>query len=102
MSKIIDKHCDDKEAGIRFHISSATMAIKKLSYVAFQRYLDQVEHASYRCPACKWGGLGKHLVPMEADDTDLYSLEHQAETWYACPKCEAEIDLDHPVMRPVD
>lgn len=61
MSKKIDKQCDDNEAGIRFHISSARMAIKKLSYVAFQRYLDQMERSSYRCPACNWGGSGKLL-----------------------------------------
>lgn len=101
MSKIIDKHCDDTEAGIRFHISSARMSIKKLSYIAFQRYLDQMERSSYRCPVCNWGGMGKLLVPTEADDTDTFSLDHEADTWYACPKCEAEIDIDHPIMRPV-
>ena len=36
MSKEIDKGCDDDDAKIRWHISSARMDIKKMSYVAFR------------------------------------------------------------------
>ncbi|BBL76884.1 hypothetical protein [Methylomagnum ishizawai] len=99
MSKKIDKGSDDKTAGIRFHISSARMAIGKLSYVAFQRYLDEMERSMYLCPECGWRGRGKELVPMERDDGDAYSIEHEGDCWYACPKCEAEVPVERPVMR---
>ncbi len=99
MGKRIDKGSDDKGAGIRFHISSARMAIDKVSYVAFQRYLDEMERAMYLCPECGWRGRGRELVPTERDDGELYDLEHEADAWYACPKCEAEVAVDKPIMR---
>lgn len=96
MSKRIDKGADDK-VGIRFHNSSARMAIDKLSYVAFQRYLDEMERSMYLCPECGW--RGRELLPMERDERELYSLEHAGDTWYACPKCEAEVPVDRPILR---
>lgn len=99
MPKRIDKQTDDKDAGIRFHMSSARMSIEKISYVAFQRFLDEMERSMFLCPSCGWRGRGRDLIPMEQDDHDLYSLEQSAETFYACPKCEGEIPVDHPIMR---
>lgn len=102
MSKEIDKDCDDDDIGIRFHISSARMSIKKLSFVAFQKYLDHMNKSMYRCPACGWGGSGKKLVPMETDENDVFTVEDNADSWYACPKCKEKIDTDAPVVSPVD
>ncbi len=99
MSKRIDKQTDDKEAKIRFHISSARMSIKKVSYVAFQRFLDEMEQSVYLCPDCGWRGRGRDLAPMEQDEHDIYSLEQSAETWYACPACEAEIQIENPILK---
>lgn len=101
MSKRIDKQADDQDAGIRFHMSSARMSIAKVSYVAFQRFLDDMERSMYRCPECKWHGRGRDLVPMEADSQDLYSLDHSADCWYACPVCECEVAADRPIMKSV-
>lgn len=98
MSKRIDKGSDDK-VGIRFHNSSARMSIAKVSYVAFQRFLDEMECSMYLCQDCGWRGRGRDLVPMERDDTELYSLDHAGDSWYACPKCEAEVAVDKPIMR---
>jgi hypothetical protein len=102
MSRRIDKQADDNSAGIRFHMSPARMSIAKLSYVAFQRFLDDMERSMYRCPECNWGGRGRDLIPMEQDDHDIYSLAHSAESWYACPACECEIPADKPIMKRVD
>ncbi len=99
MAKKISKDSDDPTAGIRFHISSGRMAIQKVSYVAFQRWLDEMERSMFLCPECGWRGRGNQLVPMESDDREVYSIEHQAETWYACPKCESEIPVERPVMK---
>lgn len=99
MSKRIDKDRDDKEAGIRFHMSSGRMAIDKVSYVAFQRFLDEMERSMYLCPECGWRGRGRDLVPTERDGEDAYDLSHAAETWYACPKCECEIAVDKPILK---
>ena len=77
------------------------MAIQKISYVAFQRWLDEMEQSMFLCPECKWRGRGRELVPMEADDQDIFAIEHEAETWYGCPVCEAEIPVERPVMKPV-
>jgi len=75
------------------------MAISKISYVAFQRWLDEMERSMFMCPECGWRGRGSELNPMEADDEDVYSIEHEAETWYACPKCESEIPVEKPLMK---
>lgn len=99
MPKRIDKNSDDKTVGIRFHTSSARLSIDKVSYVAFQRFLDEMERSIYLCPECGWRGRGRELVPMEEDGKEQYSLEHAADTWYACPKCECEIAVDRPIMR---
>jgi len=99
MPRRIDKQSDDKDAGIRFHMSSARMSMGKLSYVAFQRFLDEMERSMYLCPECGWRGRGRDLVPMEADSTDVYDLSHEAEAWYACPTCECEIPADRPIMK---
>jgi hypothetical protein len=99
MSKRIDKATDDKSAGLRFHISSARMSIDKMSYVAFQRFLDEMERSMFLCTECGWRGRGRDLIPMEMDTQDAYSMEYSAESWYACPKCEAEITVDKPIMR---
>lgn len=99
MPRYIDKQSDDKTAGIRFHMSSARMSIDKVSYVAFQRLLDEAEVSMYLCPECGWRGRGRDLLPMEQDAHDVFSLEQTAETWYACPRCECEIGIDHPIMR---
>lgn len=99
MSKPIDKDCDDQEAGIRFHTSSARLPIGKVSYVAFQRWLDEMERSMFLCPECGWRGRGRDLVPMERDSEDAYDLSHEADTWYACPKCECEIAVDRPIMK---
>lgn len=101
MSRIIDKSMDDISAGIRFHTSSARMSIKQVSFVAFQRVLDEMERSKYMCPECGWRGWGKELVPMEIDQDDVFLIEHTAETWYSCPKCECEIHIDHPIMKAV-
>lgn len=102
MSKIIDKSADDKAAGIRFHMSSARMSMKKLSYVAFQRFLDEVERSMYRCPECGWHGKGRDLLPMEMDENESHLCQENADTWYGCPKCQAEIDVEHAIMKSVD
>jgi hypothetical protein len=102
MTKKIDKDCDDAEVGIRFHISSARMNIAKMSFVAFQRYLDWVVASGYRCRKCGWGGSGKHLVPMELSGESDFLVDQYSDTWYACPQCESDIDPDTPVLSPVD
>jgi hypothetical protein len=102
VAKKIDKGSDDEAAKIRFHISSARMSIEKVSFVAFQRFLDEMERSMYLCNECSWRGRGKDLVPMERDERDVYSAEHEAETWYACPKCEGEIAVDRPIMKGAD
>lgn len=99
MSKRIDKNCDNKEAGIRFHASSARLPIDKVSYVAFQRFLDEMERSMFLCPECGWRGWGKDLVPMEPDVRETYDLSHDTDCWYACPKCECEIAVDKPIMK---
>jgi len=99
VAKKIDKESDDADARIRFHISSARMSIAKVSFVAFQRFLDEMERSMYLCPECGWRGRGKDLVPMESDGHDSFSSEHEAETWYACPNCEGEIAVDRPIMK---
>ena len=99
MAKKIDKDNDDRKAGIRFHMSSGRMAIHKVSYVAFQRWLDEMERSMFLCPDCSWRGRGSELIPTEADSGDVYSIEHEAETWYACPRCEAEIPVEKPIMK---
>lgn len=101
MTKRIDKGCDDAKAGIRFHISSARMNITKMSFVAFQRYLDRVEASMYRCRECGWGGSGKRLVPMELNGESDYTVDQYSDTWYACPQCESNIDLSTPILSPV-
>ncbi|MDD2767125.1 MAG: hypothetical protein PHT19_00230 [Methylococcus sp.] len=102
MSRRITKDCDDKSAGIRFHISSARMSMNKMSFVAFQRFLDDMERSMYRCSECDWRGRGRDLVPMEQDSSDSYAIGSDAETWYACPNCECEIGVETPLMRPAD
>jgi predicted RNA-binding Zn-ribbon protein involved in translation (DUF1610 family) len=103
MAKRIDKNCDDIEARIRFHMSSARMGIMKMSFVAFQRYLDRVDVSMYRCRSCGWGGSGKQLVPMEISGDELVlSVDQHNDTWYACPQCESEINPDSPVVSPAD
>ncbi len=99
MARKISKDTDDKKAGIRFHISSARMSIQKVSYVAFQRWLDEMERSMFLCVDCGWRGRGSDLTPMEADDDEVYSIEHEGDTWYACPKCESEIPVERPVMK---
>ncbi len=101
MTKRIDRDCDDTVAGIRFHISSARMNITKMSFVAFQRYLDRVERSMYRCRKCGWGGSGKHLMPMEVGAESYFSVDQHSDTWYACPKCESDIDPSAPILIPV-
>jgi hypothetical protein len=100
MANRIDKGSDDVEAGIRFHVSSARMNMPKMSYVAFQRYLDRFERSMFRCAHCGWGGPGKQLVPMEAGPEPNYFIEQQSDTWYACPCCETPIDHDAPILAP--
>jgi rubrerythrin len=102
MAKKIDKGADDVEAGIRFHMSSARMNMAKMSYVAFQRYLDRLERSMFRCAQCGWGGPGRQLVPMELGSEPSYFAEQQSDSWYACPRCEAPIDHEAPVVRPAD
>ncbi|NMM29069.1 MAG: hypothetical protein HHJ12_17770 [Glaciimonas sp.] len=102
MAKRIDKDCDDVEAGIRFHMSSARMGIVKMSFIAFQRYLDRVDRSMYRCRACGWGGPGRQLVPMEISEKSVFTVEQYNDTWYACPQCETEVDPDSPVASPID
>jgi len=102
MAKRIDKDGDDTEARIRFHISSARMNMAKLSFVAFQRYLDHFDRSMFRCANCGWGGAGRQLAPMEAGPEPSYFTEQHADTWYACPRCEAPIDHDAPVLSPAD
>lgn len=103
MAKRIDKGCDDTDARIRFHISSARMGIPKMSYVAFQRYLDRLERSMYRCGECGWGGSGRELIPMEAaNGRDCFGPGLEADTWYACPRCEAFVDPNRPVLSPAD
>lgn len=99
MSHPIDKDSDDKEAGIRFHTSSARLSIDKVSYVAFQRFLDDMEQSMFLCPECGWRGWGRELAPMERDGQDAYDLTHESDTWYACPKCECEVPVDQPIMK---
>ncbi len=102
MARPIDRDGDDREARLRFHISSARMATRKMSYVAFQRYLDRVERSMYRCRECGWRGLGRELQPMQADPgDDQRGIEESADTWYACPRCEAVVDPDQPALTPV-
>jgi predicted RNA-binding Zn-ribbon protein involved in translation (DUF1610 family) len=98
MPRHIDKDSDDKSARIRFHISSARMSIDKMSFVAFQRFLDDMERSMYLCPDCGWRGRGRDLIPMEQDSLDVYTLQ-EAESWYACPHCEQEIAVEHPIMK---
>ncbi|MDF9391820.1 MULTISPECIES: hypothetical protein [Methylococcus] len=102
MARRITRECDDKAAGIRFHISSARLSMSKISFVAFQRFLDEMERSMYLCPECGWRGRGRELVPMEEDGNGAYAWGPDAETWYACPKCETEIGVETPVMRPTD
>lgn len=99
MARRIDKKTDDPQAGIRFHMSSARMSISKVSFVAFQRFLDEMERSMFLCPECGWRGRGKDLIPMEEDGHSVYSLEQTADTWYACPRCEAEMPVTQPIMR---
>jgi hypothetical protein len=99
MAKRIDKDSDDVEAGIRFHISSARMNMAKMSFVAFQRYLDGVERSMFRCVQCGWRGSGRQLIPMETGPEQDYSGEQHSDTWYACPRCEAEVDHQAPLLR---
>ena len=99
MARRIDKDGDDAEAGIRFHISSARMNMAKMSVVAFQRYLDRLERARFRCSGCGWTGAGRQLVPMELDGEPSFLAEQQTDTWYACPSCEAPIDHEAPLLR---
>lgn len=99
MCKPIDKSCDDREAGIRFHTSSASLPIRKVSYVAFQRFLDEMERSMYLCTECGWRGRGRDLVAMEKDELDTYDLIHDSDSWYACPKCECEIAVDKPILK---
>jgi len=98
MAKRIDKTVDDVEAGIRFHISSARMNMVKMSFVAFQRYLDRFERSIFRCAHCGWHGPGRQLVPMEIGSEPSYFVEQQSDTWYACPSCEAPVDHDAPAL----
>lgn len=99
MARLIDKTSDDKDARIRFHISPAGMALPNVSYVALQRILDEVEQSMYMCPDCGWRGRGRDLSLLEQDGHDPYSLAQSAEIWYACPRCEAEIDINKPLLR---
>jgi hypothetical protein len=99
MSQRIDKDADDAEAGIRFHISSARMNMAKMSFVAFQRYLDRLERARFRCASCGWVGAGRQLLPMELGGEPSYFYEQQSDTWYACPRCEAPVDHEAPLLR---
>lgn len=101
MTKRIDKDCDDAEAGIRFHMSSARMSITKMSFVAFQRYLDRVEASMYRCRKCGWGGSGKRLVPMELSGESDFAVDQYSDTCYTCPQCESDIDTSAPILSPV-
>jgi ribosomal protein L37AE/L43A len=101
MTKKIDKGCDDVEAGIRFHISSARMSITKMSFVAFQRYLDRVEASMYRCRQCGWSGSGKSLQPMEISGESDSVVEQNNDSWYSCPQCESVIDISTPILSPV-
>jgi hypothetical protein len=100
MAKRIDRKADDVEAGIRFHISSARMNMAKMSFVAFQRYLDGVERSMFRCAHCGWRGSGKQLIAMETGLEHDYFAEQHSDTWYACPRCETEIDHDTPLLKP--
>jgi hypothetical protein len=100
MARRIDKDGDDTAARLRFHMSSARMNMAKLSYVAFQRYLDQFERSMFLCRSCGWRGAGRQLVPMEAGDEPSYSLDQNSDTWYACPACETPIDHDAPILSP--
>ncbi|MDP3008017.1 MAG: hypothetical protein Q8N30_02990 [Methylococcales bacterium] len=102
MSKIINKDCDEDDTGLRFHISSARMGIKRLSFVAFQRYLDRVNKSMYRCRACGWGGSGDKLMLVETDENDVFTVLDEAYSWYACPHCEEKIDIDKPIVSLVD
>jgi hypothetical protein len=102
MAKRIDKSSDDAAAGIRFHISSARLSMVKMSFVAFQRYFDLFERSMFRCVHCGWHGSGRQLVPMEVGPEPSYFTEEQSDTWYACPRCEARMDHDAPVLRPAD
>jgi hypothetical protein len=102
MAKRIDKSSDDAAAGIRFHMSSARMSMVKMSFVAFQRYFDLFERSMFRCVHCGWHGSGRQLVPMEVGPEPSYFTEEQSDTWYACPRCEARMDHDAPVLRPAD
>lgn len=99
MSKRIDKDRDDKEAGIRFHTSSARLPMEKVSYVAFQRWLDNFERAMFLCPECQWRGRGRDLIPMERDTQESYDLAHDTDTWYACPRCECVVPVEQPIMK---
>ena len=100
MAKRIDRDPDDVEVGIRFHISSSRMNMAKMSFVAFQRYLDDVERSMFRCVHCGWRGSGKQLVAMETGSEQKYFTEQHTDTWYACPRCEAAVDHAAPVLRP--
>jgi hypothetical protein len=99
MPRRIDKQTDDTAAGIRFHTSSGRLSLEKMSYVAFQRFLDEMERSMYLCPECGWRGRGRDLAAMERDGEDAFDLSHEAESWYACPKCECEIAVDKPILK---
>ncbi|MEQ1528961.1 MAG: hypothetical protein ABL925_06565 [Methylococcales bacterium] len=102
MPKRIDTSTNDQDVKIRFHMSSARMSMNKLSFVAFQRFLDEMERSMFLCPECGWRGRGKDLIAMEQDQNDVFLIEHDAETWYSCPRCECEIAADHPIMKGLD
>jgi hypothetical protein len=99
MAKYIDKQSDTQTVKLRFHMSSASMSIKKVSYLTFQRILDEMEQSGFLCAECGWRGKGRDLTPMKHDEREIYSLEQSAETWYACPACEAEIDIEHAFLK---
>jgi DNA-directed RNA polymerase subunit RPC12/RpoP len=68
-----------------------------MSFLAMQRFFDQVNRSIYRCPDCGWRGRGRDLAAMEQDGQDAFTTD--SDSWYACPTCEYEIALDAPLMR---
>lgn len=102
MARRISRDGDDHTIGLRFHNCSSRMPIHKVSFIALQRLFDEFDRSFYRCPECHWSGRGRELAAMENDGSESYAFDTEAETWYACPKCECEIAIDRPFMRLVE
>jgi len=99
MARRISRDADDRAAGLTFHNAPSRLNLSGMSFLAMQRYFDQVNRSIYLCSACGWRGRGRELAAMEQDGQDAYAFDFASDSWYACPTCEHEIALEAPLMR---